>query len=231
VVGSTLLLGATPVEAGRNKKKQARTQKLQVVRNKAHDQRRVKLERQVTRRKGATNRNQLHKTVTRKRPTAAGHEKRVVRLDKTTTNLGGKRTKVEYGRSVSRKPAAHHRNNVRTSSQHYRGQSSGHRSRSHYNRGHHSSRRSRSNYSFSFRYGNHHGNSHYGGSIRYGSGYGYGHHSRCHRCGGGYYSRVWVEPVYTTYYDDYGNPYSRIIRAGYYRNVWVSHTCGIDYYK
>lgn len=48
---------------------------------------------------------------------------------------------------------------------------------------------------------------------------------RHHCCTGGYYTSRWVPPLIVTRYDDYGDPYTVVIREGYYHRVWVPHYC------
>jgi len=45
-------------------------------------------------------------------------------------------------------------------------------------------------------------------------------------CTSGYYRKVWVDPIYRTVYPRCGRPYRVIVRAGYYKTVWVPGKCG-----
>ncbi len=52
--------------------------------------------------------------------------------------------------------------------------------------------------------------------------YGYRRH---HCCTGGYYIWQWEPPLEVTRYDEYSDPYTVVIRAGYYHRVWIPHYC------
>lgn len=54
--------------------------------------------------------------------------------------------------------------------------------------------------------------------------YEYGHR-RHYCCTGGYYIWRWEPPLEVIRYDDYGEPYNVVIRAGYYHRVWIPHYC------
>ncbi len=97
---------------------------------------------------------------------------------------------------------------------------------------HHASRHVYSSHRSSHTYHHdhsHHDRSRFGISFRIGSRYPthsrvYGHHrSSC--CSGGYWTWKWVKPLVVTRYDRCGYPYTVVIRAGYYKRVWVPHYC------
>lgn len=60
----------------------------------------------------------------------------------------------------------------------------------------------------------------------YPSGFYYINGFRRHNCcTGGYWTWQWVRPLVVTRYDDCGNPYTVVIRAGYQKRVWLPHHC------
>jgi hypothetical protein len=68
----------------------------------------------------------------------------------------------------------------------------------------------------------------YGVYFRFGNA-SYFHYEHGHRrhycCTGGYYFWRWVPAMEVTRYDAYGDPYTVVIRAGYYKRVWAPHYC------
>ncbi len=77
--------------------------------------------------------------------------------------------------------------------------------------------------------GHHDGHNKLGIRIGFGSyypsSYYYNSFSRHACCTGGYWTWRWVPPLTVTRYDDYGNPYTEVIRDGYHQRVWVPHYC------
>ena len=98
VVGIGLLL-AQPVEAGQ---KRAREKNHRVVRHDAERNRKVVLQRKVTRQAGEPNRQVFEKTVVRRKPAAQGQ--RVIKLEKKVVHLGGEQASVTFEKTVERKP-------------------------------------------------------------------------------------------------------------------------------
>ncbi len=87
-----------------------------------------------------------------------------------------------------------------------------------------------SKYGYSNRHNNH---SRLGFRISFGShdsaSFYYDHGHRRHTCcKGGYYTTTWVPALRTTRYDYCGNPYTVVIRAGYYKKIWVDHYCRLN---
>jgi len=60
----------------------------------------------------------------------------------------------------------------------------------------------------------------------HGRGHAHGHRGHGPSCTTGYYKRVWVDPIYRTVYPRFGRPYRVLVRAGYFRTVWVPGRCG-----
>jgi len=83
----------------------------------------------------------------------------------------------------------------------------------------------RSHYYPNDRYKDHSG---FGFSIRIGDSTSFHYengHRRHHCCTGGYYTWRWVPALKVTRYDYCGDPYTAVIRPGYHKRVWVTHTC------
>jgi len=210
-----------------------------VVRNDPNEARKVELNRRIIQKEGQPTRNIFDKTVTR--ATDLGDNKRrVVTLNKTITNVGGERKKVDFDRQVVIKhapgrddkhrhghgqwdrpgtfhhyPHGHSRHHCTSGCSHYR---VSYRSYPHGHAHHHchtGCSHYKSGWSINIGFGTHYSS----GSITYSSGY-----DPCGRCGGGYYQRVWVPGCYTTHYDYCGRPYS-VYTAGSYRTTWIEHSC------
>ncbi len=69
---------------------------------------------------------------------------------------------------------------------------------------------------------------HFGFSIRIGDSATFHYENgfrRHHCCTGGYYVWRWVPALKVVRYDHCGDPYTVVIRPGYHKRVWITHTC------
>ena len=148
-------------------------------------------------------------------------DKFAVRVDKQKQILRQRDDRLD-AKAQAIRHAAHHNKPVKpfSSTHHYKNTHRTHINHGIYRKPTHSTHyrhhdHDRSKFGISFHIGSNHSSGFY-----YVNG-----HKRHHCCTGGYYTWKWVRPVVATCYDACGLPYTKVVRRGYHKRVWIPHHC------